>query len=126
MILIDGGEGDNDIVLPYLLDRRITKIDYLIISHFDSDHCNGVIPVIEKLDVRNIVISKQAEMSNEFKNIMEVAKNRKIQIKIVKSGDRIDIDKFVYIDILSPEEVLKYDDLNNNSIVCKLVYNDFS
>lgn len=26
-------------LLPYLLDRRIRKIDYLMISHFDLDHC---------------------------------------------------------------------------------------
>ncbi len=44
-ILIDGGEGNSDKVdqgeytlLPYLLDRRIKKIDYLMVSHFDSDH----------------------------------------------------------------------------------------
>jgi competence protein ComEC len=44
-ILIDGGGNifDQDAVgkntlLPYLLDRGITKIDYIIVSHFDSDH----------------------------------------------------------------------------------------
>lgn len=44
-ILVDGG-GTNttydvgkNVLLPYLLDRGITKIDYAIISHFDSDHC---------------------------------------------------------------------------------------
>ena len=36
-ILIDGGE-DEDTVFNYLLDRRITKLDYVVISHFDSDH----------------------------------------------------------------------------------------
>lgn len=36
-ILIDGGE-DNNILVPYLLDRRIKNIDYVFISHFDSDH----------------------------------------------------------------------------------------
>lgn len=37
-ILIDGGEETEKVLLPYLLDRRITKIDCIIISHFDSDH----------------------------------------------------------------------------------------
>lgn len=44
-ILIDGGGSSNkdfDIgkktLIPYLLDRRINKIDYIIISHFDNDH----------------------------------------------------------------------------------------
>lgn len=44
-ILIDGGGseiGDFDVgknvVLPYLLDRGIKRLDYVIISHFDTDH----------------------------------------------------------------------------------------
>lgn len=48
-ILIDGGGSaskDFDVgkntVVPYLLDRKIKKIDYLIISHFDDDHVRTV------------------------------------------------------------------------------------
>ena len=43
-ILIDGGGSEkNDyvgekVLVPYLLDRKAKKIDYIIISHFDSDH----------------------------------------------------------------------------------------
>ncbi len=42
-ILVDGGGSKNfDVgqktLLPYLLDRKIKTIDYLIISHFDTDH----------------------------------------------------------------------------------------
>ena len=36
-ILIDGGE-ENETLLSYLLDRKISKINYVIISHFDTDH----------------------------------------------------------------------------------------
>ena len=37
-ILIDGGDFEKEILLQYLLNRNINKIDYIIISHFDSDH----------------------------------------------------------------------------------------
>jgi len=42
-ILIDGGGSENydvgkNILVPYLLDRKIIKLDYIIVSHFDSDH----------------------------------------------------------------------------------------
>ena len=37
-ILIDGGQADKNILVSYLLARKIKKIDYLIISHFDTDH----------------------------------------------------------------------------------------
>ena len=25
-------------LIPYLLDRGVSKIDYMMVSHFDSDH----------------------------------------------------------------------------------------
>lgn len=44
----------------------------------------------------------------------------------MKAGDEIHIDKYTSIEILYPSKELKFDDLNNNSIVCKLSYMDFS
>lgn len=42
-ILIDGGGNENydigeRILLPYLLDRGVNELDYILISHFDFDH----------------------------------------------------------------------------------------
>ena len=42
-IIVDGGGNEKydigkNIIYPYLLNRKIWKIDYLIISHFDTDH----------------------------------------------------------------------------------------
>ena len=42
-ILIDGGgsktyDVGKNTLIPYLLDRKIKKIDYIIVSHFDEDH----------------------------------------------------------------------------------------
>lgn len=49
-ILIDGGGseiGDYNVgakvLVPYLLNRKIKNIDYMIFSHFDSDHCGRII-----------------------------------------------------------------------------------
>ena len=125
-ILIDGGEGITDILLSYLLDRRIKTIEYIIISHFDSDHCNGLIKVIEKLKVKNIIISEQAYLSQEYINIANIINKRKIEVIKVKQGDKLRIDKDINIDILYPTEKLEYTDLNNNSIVAKISYNKFS
>lgn len=48
-VLVDGGgseTGSFDIgektLLPYLLDKGILKIDYMLFSHFDSDHCQRI------------------------------------------------------------------------------------
>ena len=54
-----GGKSQADIiVIKYLKDIGIKEIENIIITHFDSDHCNGLIEVIEKLNVKNIIISR--------------------------------------------------------------------
>lgn len=125
-ILIDGGEGEPEVLLSYLLDRRIRSIDYIMISHFDSDHCNGLIEVIQNLKVKNILISKQVYYCDEYKNIAQIINAKKIKVTFVKQCDSLNIEKGVKLEVLYPSRELEYDDLNNNSIVAKLNYNKFS
>ena len=52
-ILIDGGgsitsDVGEKILMPYILDRGYTKIDYIIVSHFDTDHIGRVIYYFRK------------------------------------------------------------------------------
>ena len=125
-ILIDGGEGKNEILLPYLLDRGINKIDYIIISHFDNDHCNGLIEVMEKIKVGKVIVSKQPGESEEYRNILEIIKRKNIEAYVVKAQDRITIEKDLYINILNPAGKLEFNDLNNNAMVAKIIYKNFS
>ncbi len=134
-ILVDGGGseyGDFDvgskILVPYLLNRKILTIDYLIISHFDTDHVGGLLTVMEELKVDKVVISKQGEDSENYRKFREIVKKNKIKVQIVGQGDRLKIENEVYFDILWPNNsnLLSENILNNNSIVCKLVYKNFS
>ena len=125
IIMVDTGEQDNTVV-KYLLDRGIRKIDYLMISHFDTDHCGKTIEVLERLKVKNIIISKQAEASKEFEDIMQKIRDKKVNIIQVQAGDRLQVDKDVYFYIVWPQNEEIVSDMNNNSIVAKMYYHDFS
>lgn len=133
-ILVDGGGSETgkdyigkNVLLPYLLDRRIKKLDYVMISHFDSDHCKGILYVMEKIKVENVIISKQGEFSENYNRFVEIVRNKRINVILVKSNMKIKIDKDTYFDILWPEEtIIEENILNNNSIVAKLVYKNFS
>ena len=134
-ILIDGGGtegasnsydvGENTLV-PYLLNRGIKKIDFIMISHFDTDHSGGIIAVLESINVKNIIISKQIEKSYNFTTIINIAISKNINVMVVKKGDVINVDNDVEIRVLYPEKQIQFDDLNNNSIVVKLSYKNFS
>lgn len=132
-IIIDGGGSETysigeKLLLPYLLDRKIKEIDYMIISHFDTDHCDGLLYLIEQINVKNIIISKQYEKNNNYKKFLGLIKKCKSNIIVVKMSDRILIEKNVYLDILWPylNTTIYENSINNNSIVCKLSYKNFS
>ncbi len=63
----------------------------------------------------------QKENYINFKEIMEIANKRKVNIIVVKANDEIILDKSSYIKILYPTKVLPHSDINNNSIVAKFI-----
>lgn len=133
-ILIDGGgsiNSDYDVgkntLVPYILDRGFTKIDVIIISHFDSDHVGGILTLLEEIEVKRVYISKQIEDSKNYNDFIEISKKKNIEVYEVIAGNRIRIENNLYIDILWPtDNQITTNILNNNAIVCNLHYKEFS
>lgn len=132
-IIIDGGNnrdydyGEN-VVVPYLLDRKITKIDFLMVSHFDADHCGGLFAVLENLKVETIIIGKQDSEYDNCKEFLKLAKSKKVNVISVEEGNVVKIDKYSYFQILWPDSrnMIADNGINNNSILAKFVCRDFS
>lgn len=133
-ILIDGGGSEfgstfdvgEKTLLPYLLKKKIHKLDYVIISHFDSDHVGGILTILEELNVKQVLIPKQVEYSENYNKFLDIIKKRNIKVKIVGEGNTINLDKNTYLDILWPEEKQITDNvLNNNSMIVRLCYKNF-
>ena len=136
-ILIDGGGSNTpssnfdvgeSIVLPYLLNRGVNKLDYIIISHFDSDHCGGLLYIMREIKVKNIIIPKQFEEYENYKEFINIIKEKSIKVYTVEKGQKINIEKNLYFDVLWPSSnhVIRENSINNNSLVCKLLYKNFS
>ena len=62
MLYDSGTRGNYDvgkfIVAPFLWQRGIKKIDTMIISHKDNDHCNGIPSIIDRFSVGNVFVNK--------------------------------------------------------------------
>ena len=78
--------------------------------------------------VENIIISKQPEDSENFQKFLEIVQKKRIDVKVIEAGMKVNIEKDLYLDVLWPcsSNFISDNALNNNSIVCKLVYNNFS
>lgn len=88
---------------------------------------------MDKIKICTVFISMQEEDSDNYEKFKKIAKNKKIKINIVGANDPvcpqiIHIEKDIYFDILWPNtsKLITENSLNNNSIVCKLHYNNFS
>lgn len=78
---------------------------------------------MEKLKVKNAIISNQGKESDNFKQFLDITKRKKIKVIMVKAGDKIQVDENCLITILFPEEdLINANILNNNSIVAKFLY----
>ena len=113
-------------LFPYLLDRGINELDYVIISHFDSDHCQGLNFIMENMKVENAIISNLGQESDEYDTFINLAKKQRTNLILVKLGDVIKIGNAT-INILFQENNLITDNKkNNNAIVFKFIWKDFS
>ena len=132
-ILIDGGGSTSntfdvgkDTVIPYLLDKGYTKLDYVFISHFDQDHVGGILPVLEEFKIGQIFISKQEEKSENYETFLELVKQKNLKVLEVKAGDKIKIEDVIFHILWPNEKQIEENRLNNNAIVMKLQYKSFS
>lgn len=134
--LIDGGSSDlSDVgtyrILPVLMSDGVDELDYVIVTHTDSDHINGLSAILSKKTgkrnyVKNLVLPDIYDKSDEkFIELEEIAKINKINIIYISAGDKWRTDEYVF-ECLYPDINDKNTDKNELSVVLKLYTQDVS
>lgn len=55
-MLIDGGDYDySSYVVAYLKNQGIETLDYMVVSHYDSDHLSGCVGALRAFDVKTVI-----------------------------------------------------------------------
>ena len=124
-ILIDGGPGD---VVLEKLGREMpffyNSIDLVILTHPHDDHVSGLIEVLERYNVEEVICTGVSGTSGVARKWKE--KINKRGYRQARAGKRIGTSSF-HIDILYPAESFKkeeVDDLNKASVVSRLVFRE--
>ena len=118
-------------ILPFLKYRGIQEIDYLFLTHADSDHINGAEEILAQsktgIQVERIVIT-DGRYSDEYGGILKMAIEQEIPIYEMKQGDFVSAGK-LQIECLGPCENLLDEALessNETSMVLFLEKENFS
>ena len=130
-ILIDGGP---DATVLEKLNEEMpfwdNTLDLVILTHPEHDHYGGLIMVLERYKVKNILWTGVLRDTAEYKEWEEVLERENANIIIAKTGQRITwlrSDSNQYMEVLFPFENFKdkiVKDINNTSIITKLIFGE--
>ncbi len=125
-ILIDGGPDDTIIKrLGENLAFWDKRIDLMILTHPHDDHVGGLVDVIKRYNVKQILYTGVIHTSPAYLEWLELIRERKIPLVIIDRPQKINLGENCYFEILYPQESLlgkEVSNLNNSSIVAKLIY----
>ena len=88
----------------------------------------GLLYILQEIKVETVIIGKQYEASENYKEFQRIVNNRKVNVHVVEAGNKIQIENNLYFYVLWPTSANMISDnaINNNSLVCKLIYKNFS
>jgi beta-lactamase superfamily II metal-dependent hydrolase len=131
-LLIDGGEGQSSgKVLSTLQEHGLSYIDVIVATHPHADHIGGLIDVIKNIEVGQVLDSGQVHTTQTFEDLLDAIYNKQIPLRSVSEGESINLDPTVKIDVLNPPAIIpdgasNEAEFNDNSVVLKLTYGNFS
>lgn len=129
-VLIDTGDTPTkEKLVSYIKKEGITTLDKLIITHPHADHIGGVQAVFDNITVKQIYDSGQVATSNMYKQYLLTVQKKKIPFALLEAGGQVDVGGGMTLKVFAPEKPLitgSDSDINNNSIVLKLIYGNFS
>ena len=84
--------------------------------------------MMQEIPIKNVMIGKQLEDSENYQEFLKIAKEKKLKVNLLEAGQRVNIEKNLYFDVLWPTsyKTISENPLNNNSLVCKMNYQNFS
>lgn len=111
------------VVSPFLWAKGYSRIDYILTTHADADHIQGLSDVAENFSVRAAIFGRTPPKDAEYAQLNAVLEKREIESLTVSRGDVLDFDG-VKIEVLYPnrdaDENAPSD--NNHSLVLRIVY----
>lgn len=125
-VLIDGGPGDAVLSkLGKAMPFNDRTIEFMILTHPHADHASGLVEVLKRYEVKNLMTPQVQYDSATYQKFLELASQKKVKVFLPKLGQRVYFDDQIVFDVYYPvagrfSEAPK--DVNEVSIVGKVSF----
>ena len=131
-LLVDGGGNPNDagrrigetVVSEYLWWRGLSQIDYVLATHADADHIDGLNDVLKNFSVRAALIARRPRDDPEFEKFSQRLTETRTNSETIQAGDVIRFGE-VEINVLWPPNGGDTS-TNNDSVALRIQFGERS
>ena len=117
-MLIDCGPNSaGPTVVDYLKAKGVTRLEFLMITHLQSDHLGGCDDVLKSINTHTVIMNGETSDSSSYKEIMDLIDTE--ELIIANEGKELPLGPVSIKIIQSGNE---FEDSNQNSIVAMFQY----
>lgn len=106
-------------VAEYLWWRGLSRLDYVLATHADADHIDGLNDILKSFKTRAALVGRAPSADEEFARFAQTAREAGVPVHVVTRGDRLRFGA-VEVDVLWPPPGSASD--NDDSVVLRLSY----
>lgn len=121
----DGKGQAKNTLIPWLQKRRIKTINSVIITHAHNDHYGGVKNVFEALNIEAFIVNQSFWNDISDLSVEKTVLNEKCRVISLSDTMKLTTGN-VKLRFIYPPENHPFTNVNNNSLVMLLNYNDFN
>lgn len=123
--IIDGGDADAvGKLTSYLDENGVQKLDYLIATHYDIDHIYGLIRVLYKYEIGEVLSPDYTADTKTYEAFMQALSTHNKTFRQPEVGEQISFED-VQMLCVAPGNT-KFQNENDYSLGFKLIYGDTS
>jgi len=133
IVMLDGGGLPQDpgfvgerILSPWLKRQGISHLDYVIVSHPHYDHLEGVVWALDNLSVGCVLDNGMKAGDPLYTEYLQQIERKGIPHHHLRRGSRLVLTEKRYLEVIYPDVIRAGMGLNNNSLVCRFVYDNVS
>lgn len=113
-LLIDAATADKGTAIQnYLTKQGVEKLDYLILTHPDSDHIGAAAVIITKFEIGQVFVSNFEKDNSTYRKMIQALDDKRLKAEVPKVGSTFTLGSAVCT-VLAPNRT--YDDPNDASV----------